>query len=503
MNILTSKNAQNSKANVCLILEGTYPYVAGGVSSWAYELLKEQNHLTFHILAILPPGPILEPKYEIPDNVISLTNVILQELPEKTNRKLSQKERNDFFQRIEAPLLNLQTMARMKDLKKVLKLFGKYRDGLSREVLLNSQESWRMLTRMYNSTLGNSSFLDYFWSWRALFGSLFSLLHAPIMEADCYHSLCTGYSGLYMTRVWLETGKPSVLTEHGIYTNERRIEIASADWLNDQQSLNFNLEQNTFEKDLRDLWIDSFINYSKLCYESSSQIITLYEGNQELQIDDGADPEKLSVIPNGIDYDHFAKLERKTGHPPTVALIGRVVPIKDVKTFIRSVSLLNERIADLRVWIMGPTDEDKDYYHECRELVEHGGMESVITFTGKVNLADYLGEVDVLVLSSLSEAQPLVILEVGAAGIPSVATRVGACQELIYGRNDEDPPLGEGGVVCSLSSPIEIADALERLLNDSEYYEQCSQVIRERVKKYYNKKDQHEAYRNVYALHIN
>ena len=37
------------KADVCLILEGTYPYVTGGVSGWAHGLIKEQSHLSFHL----------------------------------------------------------------------------------------------------------------------------------------------------------------------------------------------------------------------------------------------------------------------------------------------------------------------------------------------------------------------------------------------------------------------------------------------------------------------
>ncbi len=41
-------------ADVCLILEGTYPFVSGGVSSWTHDLIQKQSHLTFHVLALLP-----------------------------------------------------------------------------------------------------------------------------------------------------------------------------------------------------------------------------------------------------------------------------------------------------------------------------------------------------------------------------------------------------------------------------------------------------------------
>ena len=63
-------------------------------------------------------------------------------------------------------------------------------------------------------------------------------------------------------------------------------------------------------------------------------------------------------------------------------------------------------------------------------------------FTGAVNIVEYLGRIHVVVLTSLSESQPLTILEAGAAGIPFVATNVGSCREVIEGRSDEQPLTG-------------------------------------------------------------
>ena len=71
----------SKKADICLILEGTYPYVAGGVSTWTHELIRRQSHLTFHIVSILPPEGEVKQKFELPDNVVGLTNIRLQKLP--------------------------------------------------------------------------------------------------------------------------------------------------------------------------------------------------------------------------------------------------------------------------------------------------------------------------------------------------------------------------------------------------------------------------------------
>lgn len=126
--------------------------------------------------------------------------------------------------------------------------------------------------------------------------------------------------------------------------------------------------------------------------------------------------------------------------------------------------------------MVGPADEDARYGAECQDLVRHLGLDDCLRFTGPVAVDDYLPQLDVVVLTSISEAQPLVILEAGAAGIPSVATDVGACREMIYGSPTENPPLGPGGEVTPLANPTATAQAVARLLADREYWERASRA---------------------------
>jgi hypothetical protein len=162
-----------------------------------------------------------------------------------------------------------------------------YRGQVGEKTLLNSEIAWAAITGMYDSSFAESSMLDYFWTWRAMMGSFCSLLLADVPPAKCYHALSTGYAGLMGARAKLETGRPLILTEHGIYTNERRIEIASADWLEETASKTMSVDHT--RQNLRDLWIDTFTNYSRICYEACDQIITLYTGNKLAEIADGAD----------------------------------------------------------------------------------------------------------------------------------------------------------------------------------------------------------------------
>ena len=244
----------------------------------------------------------------------------------------------------------------------------------------------------------------------------------------------------------------------------------------------------------------AFRSFSRACYEACDPIVTLYEGNTVLQIEDGAQRARLRVIPNGIDLARYGAPQREAGpRPPTVALIGRVVPIKDVKTFLRAAARLRDSIPELRALVLGPLDEDSGYVGQCRTLVDHLGLGGTVTFTGRVTLTDYLPQIDVVVLTSLSEAQPLVILEAGAAGIPSVATDVGACREMILGRSDEAPSLGAGGVVTPVANPAATAEAMARLLGDVAFRERCSRTIQARVQRHYDKADLDRRYRALYA----
>ncbi|MBF0379700.1 MAG: GT4 family glycosyltransferase PelF [Magnetococcales bacterium] len=492
-------NDPKKRADVCLILEGTYPYVAGGVSSWVRDLIFAQKTLTFHLVMILPPGADRTPRYDIPDNVIGKTEIVVGDLPKgnffvKGGKKL--------LQGLESPLQRLTVGGGLTEIQELVEVLAPFKGKVGRELLLNSEEAWQMLQRMYYAAHSKSSFLDYFWTWRALLGGVYSILLAPTPKASVYHAISTGYAGLFLAKSRLTTGRPGLLTEHGIYTNERRIEITMADWLAEDKVIN-SLHIDKRQPDLRDIWVETFVTFSRACYACCEQIITLYEGNQEFQLEDGADPDKLRVIPNGIDYDHYAKVEREQNkHPPTIALIGRVVPIKDIKTYIRAVYHLHKTIPNLIAYVCGPTDEDPIYHGECLEMVSHLDLTKTLIFTGRVNLVEYLGQIDVMVLTSISEAQPLVILEAGAAGVPSVATDVGSCREMIEGNHQEDPPLGRAGEITPLSDPVGVADALAKMLNDPDYLKQCAETIKQRVRRYYHKSDLNRTYLDLYNQHV-
>jgi len=495
-----NKESATPVADVCLILEGSYPYISGGVSSWTHDLIHMQAHLNFHLLILLAPGSERKSRYSLPENVVGTSEITLQR-PGKGKSKVPGASK--IIQKLELALSRLMHDGGYHDLESLLEILKANKAHIGSKFLLDSVAAWDMLLQMYQRDFSSSSFLDYFWTWRGLLGGLYSVLLADLPDAKVYHSISTGYAGLFLARAKIETGRPALLTEHGIYTNERRIEIAMADWLHEDVSLQGMVIERT-RRNLRDLWMHSFQSYSRACYEACDRIITLFEGNQSFQLHDGADRNRMAVIPNGIDYERFAKLKKRNSERRfSVALIGRVVPIKDVKTYIRAFAQVREIMPRVKGYLLGPCDEDPDYYEECKQLVEHLGISNGFEFTGKVDLLNWMERIDLIVLTSISESQPLVILEAGAAGIPCVATDVGACREMIEGDSQEFPPLGHGGAVVPLSNPAATARAIIKQLSDPALLESSGKAIRERVQTYYNKEDLKEKYRVLYSKYIN
>jgi glycosyltransferase involved in cell wall biosynthesis len=147
---------------------------------------------------------------------------------------------------------------------------------------------------------------------------------------------------------------------------------------------------------------------------------------------------------------------------------------------------------------MGPTDEDEEYDRDCRLLVKMLELTETVKFLGRVDAKAYYPKCDVIVLTSVSEAQPLVILEANAAGIPCVATDVGACKELLGGRTEEDKLLGPSGLVTGISNAQQTSDAITRVLTEDGLWKKMVDAVIERVRQYYRDSDVWARYRNLY-----
>jgi polysaccharide biosynthesis protein PelF len=153
--------------------------------------------------------------------------------------------------------------------------------------------------------------------------------------------------------------------------------------------------------------------------------------------------------------------------------VGRVAPVKDIKLLIQAAGELAPSIPDLKVAIIGPV-EDPVYERECRDLVASLDLKSVVAFEGNKNAVDCYADLDLMVVCSLKEVQPLTVLEAMASGVPMVATRSGGIPEMLSGIGQVFPPR-------DLS---QLVRAIRRVHDDAALRDRMIEAGRERVKRY-------------------
>jgi glycosyltransferase involved in cell wall biosynthesis len=179
-----------------------------------------------------------------------------------------------------------------------------------------------------------------------------------------------------------------------------------------------------------------------------------------------ARPEKIRVIPLGLELAPLAGelprgvLRREAGiadDAPLVGMVGRLVPIKDVPTFLRAACLVRAERPEARFALVGDGEERPALERLAREL----GLGDAVAFLGwRHDLAPVYGDLDLVVNSSRNEGTPVALIEALAAARPVVATRVGGTPDL----------LGEGerGRLVAAGDPEALARAILETLSGAE-----------------------------------
>jgi len=456
-----------SRVRVCLILEGSYPYITGGVSSWMHQLIRSIPEVDF-VLYTISPKTDQEVRYALPQNVVGHTDLVLVEKPESTAQPRKKKQMLEEIRAMHASM----TAGSKANLDRTIKLMPEgyhlFKDSYMSEI------GWELITEQNQQNNPIYPFSDYFWAWKSVHDMFFTVLGASAPAADIYHAISTGYAGLAATTAKIRTGKPFLLTEHGLYHKEREMEIRRVRFVRGYQ---------------RDMWIKAYNGLSKMSYNHADLIIALFEYNRRMQVALGAPEENTMVIANGIDVPRYSSIERKSRPGFHVGLVGRVVPIKDIKTFIATCRIVKDRHPDALFYCIGPTDEDTAYYEDCQTMVRSFRLDDSFTFTGSANVMEYYAFLDVLLLTSVREAQPLVILEAYAAGVPVAATRVGNVPELL----DYDERF-----LAPSKDPEKLANAVTFIHDNPNEMARIVAASRQKTRQFYDRDEVHRKYLDIY-----
>lgn len=461
---------------ICIVAEGSYPYVVGGVSTWTHNLIRSFPEHEFIIVSVLADrsqrGKF---QFELPENVWEVHELYLNDTDWRNGKRRKARLNKEEFQALRSLVLN-----RDVEWEAIFQLFQEKIGSVND--LLMGPDFLKIVTEYYKIYYNQLVFTDFLWMIRSIYLPMFLTLQTEVPEADVYHCICTGYAGILGSMGKFFHGGKMLVSEHGIYTREREEELIKAKWV-----------QGIF----KNIWIDQFRKMSSLAYEKSDAIISLFEHARGLQIEENCPPEKTRIIPNGIDVEQFENLPGKAPEDAqwiNVGAVVRVAPVKDIMTMIQAFRFAKEKEPALRLYIMGPWEEEEDYAKECFELIRIMNIPD-IEFTGKVDVREYYGKMDVMLLTSISEGQPLTILESFAARKPVVATDVGNCRGLIMGESDD---FGEAGIVVPVMDVAEISMALLHLVHNEADRTRMGESGYKRVTTFYRAGTMYESYRALY-----
>jgi hypothetical protein len=186
-----------ARADIALLLEGTFPYVSGGVSSWVHQILQAYPQHSFAIVFI---GSRREDygdfRYELPPNVVHFEEHFLYghasgklrptprrgdpEVMSKLQQLLQALERRD-----ESPAGRAEVLAAMRAVAMELLPGG----SLPQEDFLHSEYMWELIQDSYRRHCTDPSFVDFFWTVRIMLQPLWLL--ARIARADS--GTCAAY----------------------------------------------------------------------------------------------------------------------------------------------------------------------------------------------------------------------------------------------------------------------------------------------------------------------
>ena len=176
---------------ICLLCEGCYPYVVGGVSAWVQQLITNFPQYEFTLYAIgadrTQKGKFL---YELPKNLTGVKEIFLNDALIKP---VSDKKRNTQVNKWEIVEIRKLMLSNPDKWSMIFDFFQRGEYTISS--FLTGRDFYDIVQEVYEREYRDTIFLDFLWTMRSVYLALFYVLNNPPPKADLYHSVSTGYAG--------------------------------------------------------------------------------------------------------------------------------------------------------------------------------------------------------------------------------------------------------------------------------------------------------------------
>jgi glycosyltransferase involved in cell wall biosynthesis len=308
---------------------------------------------------------------------------------------------------------------------------------------------------------------------RLLAHSLRPLEHEP-PEADVVHLVANGIAGVIGMAAKWRYGTPYVLSEHGVYLRERYLSFG----------------RSAYSRPVKWLLLRFHRLLASAVYAEATLVAPGNVYNQRWEVWDGVPDSSIRTVYNGVDPAEFALADAEPD-VPTIAWAGRIDPIKDLETLVRSFALVQDRMPQARLRIFGGTPAGNEAYRDRVVALTHElGVSRSVAFEGRVDaIQDAYAAGNVVALTSISEGFPYTVIEAMSCGRATVSTDVGGVAEAV----------GDAGLVVPPRNPRAFAEACLQLLRNDEERQAYAAKARSRVIELFTLEQSLDAFRTIYT----
>lgn len=461
--------------------EGTYPYAAGGVSTWCDALLRNTPDVNYTLLPIMM-NPHMEARFDPPVNVQTIINVPLwgteepsefdtggsfAELYERKRRTTDDAIEREFLPLFRAFLDSINSGNDPAGFGRILVQLEDYFALYDYSVTFKSRPVWRAFidtmqafaTRAAAALSAGArehqmpSMFDLTECLRWLYRFL-TVLNVRVPEVSVTHTTAAAFCGIPCITAKVRRGTPMIVTEHGVYLREQNLFLSRFKRLFFCKQFLLNL-------------ITAVVRAN---YHHADVVAPVCHYNTRWELAHGTPQHKIRVIYNGVDPEAFAPGASRERTPHVIAT-ARIDPLKDVETFLRVAARVRETHRNVRFTIFGVV-ADQAYYETCLKLRRELRLDDVVTMGAPADdvIAAY-HDADVVLLTSISEAFPFSIIEAMSCECAVVASDVGGVGEA----------LEECGTLVRPRDVEGFATAIRTLLDDAPLRVRMGRRARARV----------------------
>jgi polysaccharide biosynthesis protein PelF len=463
-----------------MITEGTYPYALGGVSSWCDALIGGLSQIEWNVLPIVAGDKRLRQNFELPPNarllhpielwseafpapaVLGARTAATVSIPAQLVRGLMPWRRDT------DALTNalVHCRQRPKEIRRAFrsrKSWEEYLHALA-DVLQETHEG-SAPAPIYDALEAARLYQTLYWVARTA--------AVPTPKCSILHATAAGWSAIPAIVHKALFGTPLLLSEHGVYVREAYLASVRNHPVSDAQ---------------HHMSTRLALGLARAAYAAVDVIAPVTEANAEWERGLGVDPARIRVIPNGI------SVPGSPSPPPNarkVIAMGRIDPLKDVQTMLLVADEVARRLPDARFEYWGPaTPGQEAYARACEKMHNQLGLGDVFRFMGRTdNAQGIISSGDVVLMTSISEAMPMTLLEAMARGRPTVATSVGGVPSVLRGC----------GIIAPPGDVHELATAVVALLRNPDLAATLGRRGYERLDRRYRLEHCVESYRELFA----